>query len=301
MMPQDVEGIPNSVLDPRQGWADAAAYDRAAAGLVGAVRGELFPVSRGGFRGCSGGGGSGDLMVRAVALALAIVVAAAGVSEARRRGGERFEGGQGAGFDYFLLSLSVAPSFCSLSDRNAAKAECRELTGEAYRATPLTIHGLWPNRAFVGARGQPQDCDGPEYAVSDGVAAALAPFMPGGPGLARYEWRKHGTCSGMGPDAYFGAEVRLARRANEVIGAAILAQGGRVQIGALLDAVGRVDAGLAAAIVVDCRFPRGGGDAVVEEIRVTLSKELVPIAAGSVGLGQNSGCPGGVGVVPGVR
>ena len=34
MMPQDVPGIPNDVLDPRQSWPDKAAYDKAAADLV---------------------------------------------------------------------------------------------------------------------------------------------------------------------------------------------------------------------------------------------------------------------------
>ncbi len=34
MLPQDVPGIPNEVLDPRQAWSDQAAYDRAAADLV---------------------------------------------------------------------------------------------------------------------------------------------------------------------------------------------------------------------------------------------------------------------------
>ena len=34
MMPQDVPGIPNDVLDPRQSWRDKAAYDKAAADLV---------------------------------------------------------------------------------------------------------------------------------------------------------------------------------------------------------------------------------------------------------------------------
>ncbi len=35
MLPQDVPGIPNAVLDPRQAWADGAAYDAAARNLVG--------------------------------------------------------------------------------------------------------------------------------------------------------------------------------------------------------------------------------------------------------------------------
>ena len=35
MLPQDVPGIPNEVLDPRQAWSDKAAYDAAARDLVG--------------------------------------------------------------------------------------------------------------------------------------------------------------------------------------------------------------------------------------------------------------------------
>ena len=35
MMPQDVPGIPNAVLDPRQAWSDPVAYDEAARKLVG--------------------------------------------------------------------------------------------------------------------------------------------------------------------------------------------------------------------------------------------------------------------------
>ncbi len=46
MMPQDVPGIPNSVLDPRQAWADPTAYDEAARKLVG-----LFEVNFATFQG----------------------------------------------------------------------------------------------------------------------------------------------------------------------------------------------------------------------------------------------------------
>jgi hypothetical protein len=67
-----------------------------------------------------------------------------------------------------------------------------------------------------------------------------------------------------------------------------------------VSAVATRDAALAPAIVVDCRQPRGGGEAVVDEIRVVLSKDLQPMPAASVGLGQNSGCPRGAGLVPDV-
>ena len=132
------------------------------------------------------------------------------------------------------------------------------------------------------------------------MQADLRRYMPAGPGLERYEWQKHGTCSGMTPDQYFGAETALARAANETIGGALLRQGDTVSVADLLQDVRARDPALAAAIVVDCQTPRGGGAALVQEIRITLGKDLHPIPAASVGMGQNSGCPGGAGRVPSV-
>ncbi len=208
------------------------------------------------------------------------------------------------GFDYFLLSLSIAPGFCALSPANQAKQECRSLTEADFQRTPLTVHGLWPNRAGVSVNLQPHDCDGPPFGpLPDATEAELRRYMPGGPGLARYEWRKHGACSGMPPESYFATLADLARKANATIGAVMREQGmlgQRMRIADLLSAVAARDQALAAAIVVDCRQPRGGGEALVDEIRVVLSKDLRPLPALSVGLGQNSGCPRGAGLVPDV-
>ena len=58
-----------------------------------------------------------------------------------------------------------------------------------------------------------------------------------------------------------------------------------------------------AAMVVSCRFPREDGSgpsrAYVQEIRLVLSKDFVPEPAERVGFGQNSGCPGKAGFLPG--
>ncbi len=234
------------------------------------------------------------VLLAALAAAFALATSSA---EARRAEFGRSDADAAGRFDYYLLSLSVAPSFCALSPANAAKRECRTLTADDVRQTPLTIHGLWPNRARVSTNRQPQDCDGPPFELSPAVQSELRRYMPAGPGLARYEWRKHGTCSGMSADSYFSAETRLARAANEAIGPSVR-PGGMLRIDELLRSVGANDPALAAAIVVDCRYPRGGGEALVEEIRITLSKDLRPIPAASVGLGQNSGCPNGAGRVP---
>ena len=45
--------------------------------------------------------------------------------------------------------------------------------------------------------------------LPEATQADLRRFMPGGPGLARYEWRKHGACSGLSPESYFAAVARL--------------------------------------------------------------------------------------------
>lgn len=210
-----------------------------------------------------------------------------------------------SGFDYYLLSLSIAPSFCALSPANQAKAECRTLSDADYRRTPLTVHGLWPNRAYASVNQQPQHCPGPPLTMlPPDLQVSLQRLMPGGPGLARHEWERHGTCSGLSPEAYFGALVRLAQSANNTVGAVLRDDGllGRsVRIADLLAGVAARDPALAQAIVVSCRFARGGGDdrALIDEIRIPLSKALAPMPAGSVGLGQNSGCPQGTGFLPG--
>ena len=207
-------------------------------------------------------------------------------------------------FDYFLLSLSLAPSFCALSRANGTKRECETLTEADFQQTPLTVHGLWPNIERVSVNRQPHDCDGPPLApLPPQTQSDLRRYMPGGPGLERYEWRKHGACSGLSSADYFATIARLAQHANDTLGAAMRAQGmlgQSVRIVALLEAAGRADPALATAIVVDCQQPRGGGDTLIDEVRIVLSKDFQPMPAASVGLGQNSGCAGGRGFVPDV-
>lgn len=237
-------------------------------------------------------------------MSIVALLLAAGPVQARHHGPSSEAGGNPAGFDYFLLSLSIAPSFCALSPANRAKQECQSLTEADFQRTPLTVHGLWPNRARVSVNLQPHDCqDGPFVPPSDAVQTALGRYMPGGPGLERYEWRKHGACSGLSTETYFAAVVRLAQHANDTIGAVMRSKGmlgHSVSIAELLTAVSGVDAALAPAMVVDCHQPRGGGDTLVDEIRIVLSKDFQPMPASSVGLGQNSGCAGGRGLVPDV-
>lgn len=101
-------------------------------------------------------------------------------------------------FDFYVFSLSWSPGFCDTGGAEKARDQCRAGAGLGF-----VVHGLWPQYD----QGFPSDCGGgsPSWIVLQSIEG-LYPDT----GLARYEWRKHGTCSGKSPGAYF-ADVRRAR------------------------------------------------------------------------------------------
>lgn len=101
-------------------------------------------------------------------------------------------------FDFFLLTLSWSPGFCETNPAGNGKAQCDTGSGLGF-----VVHGLWPQFE----RGYPSDCD--TRPVTQAALALTRGVFPD-PGLARYEWGKHGTCSGLAPEAYF-ADARNAR------------------------------------------------------------------------------------------
>ena len=108
-------------------------------------------------------------------------------------------GGVAGDFDFYVLSLSWSPTYCA-SDPDPA--EC----GLGKRG--FVVHGLWPQYES----GYPDYClsdlpRGPNRATIDGVSD----FMPSA-GLARYQWRKHGICSGLDADDYFALMRRAVAR-----------------------------------------------------------------------------------------
>jgi len=100
-------------------------------------------------------------------------------------------------FDYYVLSLSWSPEYCANSRRDD-ELQCA-------RPYAFVAHGLWPQNE----RGWPADCVSRER-VSDSTINRLLPIMPS-KGLIIHEWRKHGTCSGLGADRYFAALERSYR------------------------------------------------------------------------------------------
>jgi ribonuclease T2 len=106
----------------------------------------------------------------------------------------------GGEFDFYVLSLSWSPGFCAAGGAQKSPDQCQAGIGLGF-----VVHGLWPQFE----RGFPSDCDAAGRTVSRVALDAAKDLFPN-EGLARYEWRKHGSCSGRSPQDYF-ADVRAAR------------------------------------------------------------------------------------------
>ena len=119
------------------------------------------------------------------------------------QGGDSFPSAVAPGaFDFYVLSLSWSPSFCQQGGASKSPDQC------AAQANPgFVVHGLWPQNQ----RGYPSACDaGARFPSRLALDSARGVYPD--EGLARHEWRQHGTCSGKSPTDYF-ADVRRARDA----------------------------------------------------------------------------------------
>ncbi|WP_406858642.1 ribonuclease T2 [Alsobacter sp. KACC 23698] len=131
-------------------------------------------------------------------------MAASGLSAAgpasAQEGGER-RGGAAGDFDFYVLALSWSPGFCSVGGGDdKGRDQCRSGSKLGF-----VVHGLWPQYE----RGFPSECS-PAGRSPSRIAVEAAKGVFPDEGLARYEWRKHGVCSGQSPTDYFSS-VRAAR------------------------------------------------------------------------------------------
>ena len=105
-------------------------------------------------------------------------------------------------FDFYVLALSWSPGFCATGGAEKAPDQCASGSSLGF-----VVHGLWPQNTH----GFPSDCSPAERSPSRQALETTGGVYPD-QGLARYEWRKHGTCTGLSPTDYF-AEVKAARDA----------------------------------------------------------------------------------------
>jgi len=125
---------------------------------------------------------------RSAALAIALLLARfpAGAQDQRQNApGE---------FDFYVLSLSWSPSFCEAAGERGTppQQQC------GARPYSFVVHGLWPQYE----RGFPEFCQVPAPRLDRNTVSSMLDLMPA-PRLIFQQWEKHGTCSGLGPTAYF--------------------------------------------------------------------------------------------------
>lgn len=102
---------------------------------------------------------------------------------------------RGDAFDYYVMALSWTPSWCERDGDARRAAACAPGAEVGW-----SVHGLWP---------QYDSGDWPEYCTTEHPApkrsttAAMADIMGSG-GAAYHQWNKHGRCSGLSAEGYFG-------------------------------------------------------------------------------------------------
>ena len=96
-------------------------------------------------------------------------------------------------FDYYVLALSWAPSWCAIEgdEREARQCDPAEDAG-------FTLHGLWPQ----------YEVSYPEYCRTSARDPSRRETRDqsdlfGSSGAAWYQWKKHGRCSGLEPVDYY--------------------------------------------------------------------------------------------------
>lgn len=186
-----------------------------------------------------------------VVLIAALVLAPPGTSGAGGRAGE---------FDYYVLALSWNAAWCEAEGTGRGAAQCNPDLDIGF-----TLHGLWPQHII----GWPEFCKTPKRDPSRSETAAMADIMGSG-GLAWYQWKKHGRCSGLSARDYF----ETSRFAFGLLNAPDLdGADGRISSAALVERFVSQNPGLKPQnMIVTCR----GGQ--LREVRVCLDKNLSPRA-----------------------
>jgi ribonuclease T2 len=153
-------------------------------------------------------------------------------------------------FDFYVLSLSWSPTWCGTTPAGDDAAQC-----DLRRR--FILHGLWPQYE----RGYPEDCaEGGR--LPNALVRSMLDITPDR-GLVRYEWRKHGTCTGLSPRAYFG----MARAAYQRV--QVPALGGSASAREVEEAFIAENPGLSAeGMAISCQ------DGLLDEVRICLTKEL---------------------------
>ena len=176
------------------------------------------------------------------------------------------QGDRAGAFDYYVLALSWTPNWCALEGDARASEQCGTDRGLGW-----TLHGLWPQYET----GWPSYCTTARRNPSRAETGAMRDIMGTG-GLAWYQWKKHGRCSGLSSQAYFQA----SRQAYEAVArppvfrkvSKRLKLSARVVEEAFLQSNPELSPDM---ITVTCKDRR------IQEVRICLTKGLEPRVCGA--------------------
>jgi len=168
-------------------------------------------------------------------------------------------------FDYYIMALTWSPNWCKREGDARSDGQCG-----TRNAFGFTLHGLWPQ--FDA--GYPSDCRTNAKDPSRTETSAMADIMGSG-GLAWYQWKKHGRCTGLTAQDYFVT----ARRAYLSISLPQVLQSldRTVTLPASVVEDAFIEANPALprdAITVTCK------SGMIQEVRICLTKALSPRRCG---------------------
>ena len=168
-------------------------------------------------------------------------------------------------FDYYVMALSWSPNWCALTGDARRDPQC-----DAGLGLTFILHGLWPQYD----QGYPSNCFAQTSDPSREDSAGMADIM-GGAGLAFYQWKKHGRCSGLIARDYYATMRRaytsitippvFARITTDITIAAPVIQDAFVKANPTLTAD---------QVTVTCRQNH------IQEVRICLTKTLTSRTCG---------------------
>lgn len=174
-------------------------------------------------------------------------------------GAARAEGERAGDFDYYVLSLSWSSAWCALEGDSRNDPQCDDGRGLTF-----VLHGLWPQYDD----GWPSYCRTAERDPTRAETAAIADIM-GGAGLAFYQWKKHGRCSGLSAPGYFDTARQAYRRVTVPDFFARVSRPLEVPASVIEDAFLDANPGLARdQITITCE------DGLIQEARICLTPDL---------------------------
>jgi len=193
------------------------------------------------------------------------LIASAAIFAAMLLGQFAAAAGRAGDFDYYVLALSWNASWCATEGDARHSRLC-----DAGSRIGFTLHGLWPQYEH----GYPEYCRTSHRDPSRAETRREGDLFRS-QGLAWYQWKKHGRCSGLSAEAYFEA----ARRAWKAIRRPeVLRQVARpVEVNPRVIEAAFIEAnpGLAPdGITVTCSGRR------IHEVRICMTRDLAPRACG---------------------